>query len=76
MSNPNHQRRRNRTFRLELLESRALLSTANDRYYGHGCQSRGNQFDLWAAATKLPLYQATVDFCRRLGGDVPCIRRW
>jgi hypothetical protein len=27
MSHPNHQRRRNRAFRVELLESRALLST-------------------------------------------------
>jgi hypothetical protein len=28
MSHPNHERRRNQTFRVELLESRALLSTA------------------------------------------------
>jgi hypothetical protein len=28
MSHPNHERRRNRTFRVEVLESRALLSTA------------------------------------------------
>jgi hypothetical protein len=28
MSHPNHQRRRNRTFRVEVLESRVLLSTA------------------------------------------------
>jgi hypothetical protein len=28
MSHPNHQRRRNRTFRVEVLESRQLLSTA------------------------------------------------
>ena len=44
--------------------------------YRHGCRSQGNQPEPWAAATKLPLLQAAVDLCRRLGRDVPWIRRW
>lgn len=31
------------------------------------CHSGGNQLDLWAAATHLPLYAATLDLCHRLG---------
>jgi DNA primase len=46
------------------------------RYYCHGCRSQGNQLELWAAATKRPLYQAAIDLCHRLGRDVPWIRRW
>ena len=45
-------------------------------YYCHGCRSHGNQLELWAAATKRPLYQAAIDLCDRLGRDVPWIRRW
>ena len=45
-------------------------------YYCHGCRSHGNQLELWAAATKLPLHQAAIDLCHRLGRDVPWIRRW
>ena len=45
-------------------------------YYSHGYRSRGNQLELWAVATKLPLHQAAIDLCRRLGRDVPWIRRW
>jgi DNA primase len=46
------------------------------RYFCHRCHSRGNQLELWAAATKLPLYQAAIDLCRRLGRDVPWLERW
>jgi hypothetical protein len=45
-------------------------------YYRHCCRNHGNQLELWAAATKLPLLQAAIDLCRRLGRDVPWIRRW
>jgi DNA primase len=31
------------------------------------CHRCGNQLDLWAAVTGLPLYAATLDLCRRLG---------
>jgi DNA primase len=46
------------------------------RYYCHRCGSRGNPLELWAAATRLPLHQAAIDLCRRLGCDVPWIQRW
>ena len=52
------------------------VNVALGRYYCHGCRSRGNQLELWAAATKRPLYQAALDLCDRLGRDVPWIRRW
>jgi hypothetical protein len=45
-------------------------------YYCHGCRSHGNQLELWAAATKLPLHQPAIDLCHRLGRDIPWIRRW
>ena len=46
------------------------------RYYCHRCHSHGNAIELWAAATKRPLYQATIDLCQRLGREVPWIKRW
>lgn len=52
------------------------VNVATARYYCHVCQSHGNALELWAAATKLPLHQAAIDLCRRLGRDVPWIRRW
>jgi DNA primase len=52
------------------------VNLATGRYYCHGCHSHGNQLDLWAAATKLPLHHAAIDLCQRLGRDVPWIRRW
>jgi DNA primase len=51
------------------------VNVANGRYYCHGCHSHGNPLELWAAVTKLSLYQAAVDLCHRLGRDVPWIRR-
>jgi DNA primase len=52
------------------------VNLATGRYYCHRCHSHGNQLDLWAAATKLPLHQATIDLCHRLGREVSWIRRW
>jgi DNA primase len=52
------------------------VNVAIGRYSCHRCHSHGNQLELWAAATKLPLYKAAVDLCRRLGRDVPWIDRW
>ena len=52
------------------------VNVAAGRYNCHGCRSHGNQLELWAAATKRPLYQAAIDLCERLGRDVPWIRRW
>jgi hypothetical protein len=52
------------------------VNVALDCFYRHGWRSHGNQLELWVAATKLPLLQAAIDLCRRLGRDVPWIRRW
>jgi len=52
------------------------VNLATGRYFCHRCGSHGNPLELWAAATKLPLHQAAIDLCRRLGCDVPWIRRW
>ncbi len=52
------------------------VNVAIGRYFCHGCRSHGNPLELWAAATKQPLYQAAIDLCHRLGRDVPWIRRW
>jgi DNA primase len=52
------------------------VNVAIGRYTCHRCHSHGNQLELWAAASKLPLHQAAVDLCHRLGCEVPWIRRW
>jgi DNA primase len=52
------------------------VNVAIGRYYCHRCHSKGNQLDLWAAATNLPLHQAAIDLCRALGHQVPWICRW
>lgn len=52
------------------------VNVAMGRYFCHRCRSQGNALELWAAATNLPLHQAAVDLCGRLGREVPWIRRW
>ena len=52
------------------------VNVAIGRYYCHRCHSHGNQLELWAAATNLPLHAATIALCRLLGREVPWIRRW
>jgi len=51
-------------------------NVAIGRYYCHHCRSHGNQLELWVAATKLPLHQAAIDLCHRLGRDIPWIGCW
>jgi DNA primase len=46
------------------------------RYCCHGCHSRGNQLELWAAATHLPLHPAAINLCRALGREVPWVGTW
>jgi DNA primase len=38
------------------------------------CGATGNQLDLWVAITKLPLHEAAIDLCARLGLETPYIR--
>ena len=35
------------------------------------CKAAGNHLDLWAAATKQPIYAAALDLCNRLQRPVP-----
>ena len=35
------------------------------------CGAGGNALDLWMAATRLPLYEAALDLCRRLHLAIP-----
>jgi DNA primase len=59
------------------LRSRTFsVNLATGRYYCHKCHSRGNQLELWAAVTKLSLFEAAVDLCRALAREVPWIDRW
>jgi DNA primase len=51
------------------------VNVAIGRYDCHRCHSHGNPLELWAAATKLPLHQAAIDLCHRLGRDISWIRR-
>jgi DNA primase len=39
------------------------------------CGSAGNQLDLWAAATRQPLYQAAIELCDKLHRPVPWLNR-
>jgi DNA primase len=41
------------------------------RCFAMSCGSKGNQLDLFAAATDQPLYNAAVDLCERLGMEPP-----
>jgi DNA primase len=52
------------------------VNVAIGRYFCHDCHSQGNQLELWAAATKLPLHRAAIDLCHRLGRAIPWIERW
>jgi DNA primase len=36
-----------------------------------GCKACGNQLDLYSAVTRLPLYEAALDLCQRLGIEAP-----
>jgi DNA primase len=37
------------------------------------CKAAGNHLDLWAAATKQALYDASVELCKRLNRPIPWI---
>ena len=43
-------------------------------YHCFRCGSRGNQLDLWAAATQQPLYHAAIELCGKLHCPVPWLR--
>ena len=45
-----------------------------DCWHCFRCGAGGNALDLYAAATRLPLYEAAVDLCRGLGLTPPWLR--
>lgn len=65
--NPDTAKRRDRRFSVNL---------RTGRFYCRECYRSGNQIELWAAATKLPIYDAAVDLCGRLHKAPPWIHRW
>jgi hypothetical protein len=48
---------------------------ANNVYCCFHCRSSGNQLDLWAAATRQPLFQAAIALCEKLHRPVPRLVR-
>jgi DNA primase len=42
------------------------VNLAKNAFRCFTCGASGNQLDLWSLATKLPLYEAAIDFCDRL----------
>jgi DNA primase len=50
------------------------LNTA--RFHCHRCGQCGNQLEIWAAATKKPIYDAAIELCQRLSKEPPWIQRW
>lgn len=65
---PIHQPRRHgsRSFSADL---------AKNAYRCFHCGSAGNQLDLWAAATRQPLYQAAIALCETLNRPLPRLGR-
>jgi DNA primase len=39
------------------------------------CGAAGNQLDLWVAVSQLPLHEAAQELCRRVGVEVPVVKR-
>ena len=46
-----------------------------DCYYCHKCKSRGDQFTLWAEATRTPIRQATINLCQQCRLNIPWLPR-
>ena len=55
-------------------KSRIFSANLNRNIYQcfkRACGSKGNQLDLYAAVTGLPIYEAALELCQKLGIDVP-----
>ena len=50
-------------------------NTAKNAYRCFHCGLSGNQLDLWAAATRQPLYQAAIELCALLHHPIPRLGR-
>src|SRR5688572_15638449 len=51
------------------------ISLGKNAFRCFRCGAAGNHLDLWVAVTKLPLYEAAEELCRRLGLAVPRLVR-
>ena len=65
--NPTTAKQRDRRFSVNL---------RSGRFFCRECGRFGDQLDLWAAASKQPLYDAAVDLCNRLHREPPWIQHW
>lgn len=45
-------------------------------YHCFKCGSAGNQLDLYAAVTKMSLFEAAIDLCEKLNRPTPWLHRW
>lgn len=56
--------------------SRSLAAhLGKNLWHCFGCGAGGNALDLWVAVTRQPLHAAVIDLYRRLGREVPWLRR-
>jgi DNA primase len=51
------------------------VNLAKNTFQCFKCGAAGNHLDLWAGATRKPLYEAALDLCQRLSRDVPWLHR-
>ena len=56
-------------------DRRFSVNLKTGRFICRECGRFGDQLDLWAAATKQPIYEAAVDLCSRLHREPPWIHR-
>jgi DNA primase len=50
---------------------RFVVDVQGNRFHCFGCEVGGNHFDLFMKVTKLDIYRAAVELCRRVGVPVP-----
>ena len=50
------------------------VNLAKNTFQCFKCGAAGNHLDLWASATKKPLYEAVLDLCQRLNRDIPYLQ--
>jgi len=48
-----------------------VVDVSGNRFHCFGCEAGGNQLDLFMEVTKLDVYRAAIELCRRVGVPVP-----
>jgi len=51
------------------------VNVAKNTFRCFKCGAAGNHLDLWAAATRKPLYESALELCQRLNRDIPYLQR-